>query len=253
MIDFKTYNMLQENCNFLEMSVKIKRNKVKFNYNDQDKKDLSTTFGKGKFVPYMAKGKQLLGHIVYSVYKYKNNFKTLKALKKQNNVKMDMKEYDQFLNRTSIYLQSKIIPKKTDVIITPQSSSFILDDLIDNLEVRLPHIKFIKSGFTKNKIEDIKLNYEKYDVPSAIKERMEKILIRAKKKGYLEMKNVPKPYTKFVKNFLGSDLKPSHILGKNIVVIDDMMSSGFTFKAAFENLLTYSPETIIGISLFKSL
>lgn len=252
MLDFKTYNMLQENCTFLEMSVKIKRNKVKFDYNDKTKKELSTTFGKGKFVPYVAKGKQLMGNTVYSVYKYKDNYKTLKALKKQNDVKMDDKQYDQFLNRTAMYLQAKIIPKKTDVIITPQSSSFILDDLIDNLENRLPYIKFIKSGFTKNKIEDIKLDYKGYDIPSAIKDRMKKILERAKKTGYLEMKNVPKPYTKFVKNFLGSDLKPKYIENKNIVVLDDMMASGFTFKAAFENILTYSPKTITGISLFKT-
>ena len=66
------------------------------------------------------------------------------------------------------------------------------------------------------------------------------------------MKNVPKQYTKFIKNFLGSNLKAKYIQDKNIVVIDDMMSSGFTFKAAFENLLNYSPKTITGISLFKS-
>ena len=242
--------MLQENCNFLEMSVKVRRNKVKFDYNDKDKKELSTTFGKGKFVPYVAKGKNLLGYKVYSVYKYKDNAKTLKALKKQNKVKMDDKEYDQFLNRTALYLQSKIIPKKTDVIITPQSSSFILDDLIDNLENRLPHIKFIKSGFEKNKLEDIKISK---DVPNkGIKELLEKLIERSKKLGYLEIKKVPKQYTKFITNFFKSNIKQKYIDDKNVVIIDDMMSTGFTFKEAFKNILTYSPKNITGISLFKT-
>lgn len=165
---------------------------------------------------------------------------------------MNGKDYNQFLNRTAIYLQAKIIPKNTDVVITPQSSSFILDNLIDNLKIRLPHIKFIKSGFTKNNIKDIKLDYDNYNVSQGIKDSMKKLLDRAKTKGYLEMKKVPKQYTKFVKNFLGSDLRLKDIEGKNFVVLDDMMASGFTFKAAFENLLTYSPKTITGISLFKS-
>ena len=252
MLDFKTYKILQENCTFLEMSVKVKRNKVKFDYNDKDKKELSTTFGKGKFQPYVSKGKNVLGYPVYSVYKYNDSYKTLKALKRQNDVKMDNKEYDQFLNRTAFYLQAKVIPKKTDVIITPQSSSFILDDLVDNLKNRLPHIKFIKSGFTKNKVEDIKLNYDDYDIPDAIKDRMTKILDRAKKKGFLEIKTVPKPYVKFITDFLKSDLKKSYIEDKNIVILDDMMASGFTLKAAIQNILTYSPKSITGISIFKS-
>jgi len=42
--------------------------------------------------------------------------KTLKVLKRRNDVKMNNKEYDQFLNRTANYLQTEILPEETDLI-----------------------------------------------------------------------------------------------------------------------------------------
>jgi len=236
---------------YIEESLQIKNGELLFTY-DEPEGD-STHFGKGGFEPYISKSKKMHGITVYSIYKSKNPNTILKTLKKQTTTKMENKEYEQFLNRTSLYLSNKLL-KDIDVILIPETSSFFLKDIIRFVKKRQPHIKVVFDSFYKLKPENIKIDYENYDVSDKTKAAMERIIQKSKDKGYFEMKKVPKALSHYIKNFLGLDkikVKESYMVDQNVALLDDFLSAGTTMGNMIKLAQIYSSKKIIGITLFK--
>ncbi len=236
---------------YIEESLQIKNGELLFTYDDTEGD--STRFGKGKFEPYISKSKKMHGVTVYSIYKSKNPNTILKTIKKQTSTKMEKKGYEQFLNRTSLYLSNRLL-KDIDVILIPETSTFLLKDIIRYVKKRQPHIKVVFDSFYKLEPEKITIDYENFNVSDETKVAMEKILQRAKNKGYFEMKKVPKQLSHYIKNFLGLDktkVKESYMVDQNVALFDDFLSAGTTMGNMIKLSQMYSSKKIIGVTLFK--
>jgi hypothetical protein len=236
----------------------IENDKLRFNYNVNKKTTMSTKMGKYTFVPLTMTLKENKDLSIYSVYPMRGKDKTkiLKALKKKNNVFVNVKEYEHFIKRTGLFINNRILlGKDIDVIVTPQTSSYFINDLLDNITNRSPNIKIIQEAFQKVEVDKIKVDWNKYNIDDKTKKNIERELKKAKENGYLEMKNFPKQFTFMISNFLKIDnmkIKSKYVEDKNVVILDDIAGSGFTLKEMFVNIKLFSPANVYGVTMFKS-
>jgi len=243
---------------WLNESINITDGKLVFDYGSK-KGGLSTKLGKvtkdDKFTPKKSSSKKTGGYDVFSVYSIgKKTATILKTLKKKTSIDMDREDYDRFLKRTAIFIAGKII-KDVDVIVFPKSSSFLVQDLVEMISKIEPKIKIISDGFLKNDVDKIKINYHEYKVSDKTRRAMENIIKKSKKQGYLEVKTVPKMFLNYISKVLipnNSNIKLEYVDGKKVAVLDDVISSGFSFREMANSLKTFSPKEIIGISLWLS-
>jgi len=217
----------------------------------------STKFGKRKFLPYVSKAKKFDGIPIYSAYKLSPHIgnKVLKSLKRKSDVEFKEHDYDFFIKKTAIYLASNTFGalNDVDVIVTPQTSSFIINDILEQIHEIKPNIKIIKETFKKVDISKLKVDYD--TMPPSMAKRMKAILETSKKVGYLEIKKVPKQFLSFIHNFLkldSSNIKPKYVDGQNVVVFDDLLGSGFTMKEMVNSIKTLSPNRVVGMTMFKT-
>jgi len=239
-------------------SVSIVDGKLQFDYANNksgQSTKLGKSVGKSKFLPRVSKSQTTEGYTVFSVYQMrKGSSKIVKSLKKKTAIQMTREDYDHFITRTAIFIAGRIL-KKTDVVVTPSSTSFILDDILDKLVSINPKIKYIRETFHKNDANKIKIDYSKFEVSDKVKHMLEGILAKAKIEGFLEVKKIPKQFRKLVTNILipdNSRLLPKYIDGKNVVVLDDVLSTGGSFVEMARYVENLSPKSVSGVSLFKT-
>lgn len=246
-------------------SIGIVDGQLVFDYNTKaDDNNISSTFGKKhsgqKFVPFSSTTETLIRHKVYSVYYAKGANKTdiLKAIKKQKvNASASPEEYEKFLKRTAIYLDSKIFrPNGIETIIIPKSSSSLIEDVLEYVFERNTGIKFATNSFEKTAPTEIEIDRTNPKLtPEAIK-YLEKEIAKAKEVGFFAMKEIKRvQLRRFIKNFL--KLTPDKYLnklldGKNVALVDDILASGNTNAEMIRNLEMYSPNKVISVTLFKT-
>lgn len=151
-----------------------------------------------------------------------------------------------------------------DVILYPKSSSPLLKRFVDLLHKTHPKVKFADEAFIKKILKaedeegllntdhpDWKKFAEKY--PDTVIE-LKKSIKRLIKGGTLELKNFYKQHAKFLKNFI--EMKDAsntldQVIGKRVLVVDDVLSSGSTMLEMFRQLREFEPESISGLTIFK--
>lgn len=228
------------------------------NFDYDSSEGVSTKLGKGKFQPFLRKDKSVEGYSVYSVYSFKGETTTdvLLALKKKNKVRVNDSDYQNFIKRTAIFISAKMLmPLKIDCIITPKSSTAILNDVIGELRLRNPHIQFFPESYIKtadlSKIE-IDTNNEK--ITPAIAKSLSGMLKTAVQTGKFEIKKALPQYRKFFRNFF-EVVDPAileKLANKNVCVMDDVLSSGTTLLEIMRSVSVYAPHTVVGLTLFKT-
>ncbi len=233
-------------------------NTLSFNYSDNN--GTSTKLGKGKKfpVPYIKKDALLDGYAVYSVYAASDAITTdvLMALKRKSNISINPADYKHFIKRTAIFISAKILAQnKIDVIITPKASTDILNDLLHELKERNSHIIFNPESIIKM-VDFSKIIIDRTDprITPAIIVRLELIIKNAMKTGVFEVKKALPVYRKFFKNYF--DVVDANLFskleGKNVCVIDDIMSIGTTQLQLMRIIADYAPEMVIGANMFKT-
>lgn len=216
-----------------------------------------TKFGKNRSLePYVMSGAKVAGVSVYSVHKA-NSTEILKALKNKNEVIVDPKDYEIFVDRTATYLARVLRQKGADVIITPTSSAPLLSDLTDAINKRVPHITFLKDSFQKispDKIDNIKIRYDLPGMTPKIERGLKGVLSKARKDGYFEIKKVDKRFAKYLTGYFElTDTKLINKLqNKRVVILDDVISSGATFSEIINTVQSAGPETLFGLTIFKT-
>jgi hypothetical protein len=243
---------------FISEAIGIKDGKLYFDYNNfvPDNEQISSKFGKGKFVPYTKKITTTTGHVIYSVYYAKGIKKVeiLKALKRKSNVSLDETEYKQFIKRTVNFIDYKIVRAKgIKYILFPHSSSNILVDVANILSKKNPKLKIL-SAFSKLPVQNIQVNIADKRVTPKIEALLQREIDKAKDSGYFEMKKIPVMYRKFLFDVIGitPDISLESIEGSNVAILDDIVSSGNSMLDMFFNTELYSPNKVIGITLFKT-
>jgi hypothetical protein len=252
-MDFKEFLDLNNICE----GISISGDQIIFDY--KNKKGVSTKFGKAYFSPLKSKN-QIYDVNIYSVYKVKNegqNVDILKTIKYHTYKGIDVnnKDYQYFIKRTSIFMSSKILKDiNPEIIITPKSTSLILNDLLDQLKLIMPHVKFLSEKFQKVIDPDkIIIDRNNPKITQEIINRIEGSIRRAKKEGYFQIKWIDVMFRKFVQNFfeLIDDYNYIKIQDKNIVLIDDIYTSGTSLNEMIRILKQYSPSNLTAISIFK--
>ena len=230
-----------------------------------DRESISTFF---KRIPYET-------HIrssepkIYSLLNYISNDETtriLKSLKGKGPYETNDKQVEFLLNQAVSSSACKLIIKNVDpeVIIYPSSSSSLVKRFVEALKSKCPGCKVVDEAFVKKALkagdEEAMINYDHPDWEKFAKDHpdkaseLKKSLARQIKDGELELKRLYKPYVKFIKNFI--ELKNAsntldQIIGKRILVVDDVLSSGATMLEMFRQLKEFEPETIAGLTIFK--
>lgn len=261
---------------FLELRESIKQSATGLVIDYSDAEGVSTKFGKTKqFDPYVTQNAKVRGIPVFSIYnvdkdKFPDTTDILKQLKAQKNV--SQKDYQDFITRSAIYITAKILPKvkmktyehkSVDVIITPDSSSTILDDLIVALKVRNPHIVFIPRLYVKNEVDKIKIDTDNPKITPAIIKSLRYALNRAEAEGSFQMKKFNKRDTIFLQNFykLKNNAKINKFKNANVCVLDDVISSGATLSSLMQDVIDIkslldddnTTSSVFALTLFKTL
>lgn len=239
-------------------AISVQDKTLKFDYGSND--GVSTRMGKSakpfNFIPYVKQDKTLGGYTIYSVYAADDATEILKTLKKKTDISMNEADYQHFLNRSSLFITSKILrPNNIDIVVTLKSSSNILNDLLSLISARNPHIKFLPNSYVKvADLSKIQIDYDNPHITEKIAKTLEGIIRSAVRTGSFEMKKVLPQNRKFLRNFL-EVIDPSMLKlfsGQNVCVIDDVITSGTTQIEIIKSIADYNPNTVIGVTLFKT-
>lgn len=242
------------NISELLEKISIDGEHVKFDYNATGGQ--SSKIGKGKLQPFVSRSKEIKNNTIYSVHlKSDDEFVNIvKAIKKKNDIQIDPKDYQYFLNRTSLFLARILKAEQTDVVVTVKSSHKFIDDLSEYIKNRLPYLKFYHSAFAKQAdISKISVADDPR-VSDNIRKSLETVIKQSIERGSFEIKRIPPQYRKFIKNLIApSDANLLHKLeGKSVCVLDDVFSSGLTIVNMIDQIKMHNPSNVFGLTVFKA-
>lgn len=206
---------------------------------------------------------------IYSLLNYvasPESTKLLSSIKGKGPYKIHSKQYDFFIEQLVDACEKLMAVAKPDLVLHPKSSSPLIIDFVARLRQRYPNVKSLGDAFFKKVLsaEDVTPlintshpDWEKF--VSTHPHEVEKLKLSLKRqlennKGQLELKKLYKPYLKFVKNFM--ELEDSYkildqVIGKRVMVIDDVISSGATMLEMLRQLRDFEPAYLTGLTIFK--
>jgi len=200
---------------------------------------------------------------IVSYFTYKINKKADKDIR--NNlltyIKSDLKskgEYEHFLNKSVVGLfnNPNIEISDVDLILIPQSSSSLNFDLANKIKNKIPNALFLKDTILKNEPENVTLNYDMLKDSKMTAETimgLEKNIKRATVDGVFKIKKIGAQFRRYILNFLKIDDVNRKLLNKvvggKVLVIDDFVSEGTTFREVNRLMENYAPKEIILFSL----
>jgi hypothetical protein len=223
---------------------------------------INTSFGKGNSMePY---GMKLPFGQMFSVYKKassadkKEYQEVLSALKGQSSqYTMDPDSYDKFLKRTALYLSKIVTQNRIDTIIVLDTSSKLLPDLIIKMNRYLPKyydIHTYNRGLFKNpNISEIEISTQ-YNMQDKTVRELRRVLDKAKQDQYFSIKKIPTQFRQVIKNWLIlNDKILSKIVDKNVMIVDDIITTGTTAKEAASLIQDAGAASLIGVSIIKGI
>jgi len=188
----------------------------------------------------------------------------LKSLKGKGPYKVNPKQWESLLKQVKQHASVFVKRFKPDVIIYPKSSSPLVKQFVDQVHSAYPSAELLDERFVKKVIDAENLeplintshpDWPKFakDHPAEVK-KLKQSLKTHVERGELELKKLYKPYLKFIKNFI--ELKDAYevlerVMGANVLVVDDILSSGTTMAEMIRQLQEFEPSKIVGLTLFK--
>ena len=212
---------------------------------------INLRFGKSEFKPY-TKRVEGMPLTALSLYTSKGADAT-NILKKLKAMKVDKNAYSQFLTRSAVYATRVIRDLKIDVIVTPRSSSSLTHDFAEKLSERNPGITFMLDSFVKaDDPSKITISDEFKKLSDSTFKKLEGSIRRGVKLGYFQMKWILPPYRKFLRNVFSYVGNAKKFEGKNVLIVDDVISSGSSVGAIFQTLQEAGADSVICLTLFKT-
>jgi hypoxanthine phosphoribosyltransferase len=204
---------------------------------------------------------------VYSLLNYVSSdtsTQILKSLKGHGPYKVNDKQFDAFMKQIKTAASKVVSRVNPEIIIYPRSKSDFLQRFVNEIKnsasgVEVLDNQFIKSILDAENVEPLintnHPDWKKFSTehPKEV-EKLKKQLKSQIQAGELELKKLYKPYLKFIKNFI--ELKDAYevldkVLGKRVLVIDDILSSGATMAEMIRQLNDFEPSKIAGLTIFK--
>lgn len=223
-----------------------------FLLNDKNLADFITSFGKGKdFKPF--KKEVIPGLISYSLYNAKGQ-EANKIMVAAKTADFKSGEIDEFLNRSAIYATRILRSLDVDIIVTPISSSDLTKEFVKRIKERSNYDVFIDSFRKQPDISKVEIDYDNPKITPLIIKSMEDTLDRAKRRNNLSVKMFSPMHRKFIKNMF--EITDPKLLAKfedkNVIIIDDIMTSGTSAKNIYDVLITNNAKTVNILTIFKS-
>ena len=248
---------ITESINQLYENFTVKNNILYFNSSSKEL-NINTTLGKKNFMPRVTSIPEfnLKIYTAYSKSKEKENSQEvrniLNTLKRKGPYTMDEKSYKIFLSRTAIFFYRLLQYEKIDVILTVESSSGISNDLKNEILKHFPYKSLVfDEGIKKNLefatyvVEDSNLN------PTTLKS-LQHAVKKSQDTGYFKIQKIQPQFRKFIKNWLKVDDEiREKIPGKNILIIDDFLTSGSTLYETARLLKELGALNLICITIIK--
>lgn len=225
---------------------------------------------------------------VYALYAYKPDTQSteiLSSLKGHGPHQIDPSVYEKFMSDTVAYaihfITSEIIHRDDknrmigkslpgyQYIVYPVSTSPFLKEFISRLESELPHIIFIKDAIAKKQLENIEefanemIDPEYYGYAKLTDEKkmelVKQIINNVKKNenegrgSIVTLKNLTnKRDSHYISKFMhivNDDIL--EIEGNNVLILDDILSSGTSFSEMIRVVSEFAPSSIEGLTIFK--
>lgn len=213
---------------------------------------IQTSFGKGKRLDPFKKKVPGTDMTSLSLYQAKGGTDILKALKSAN-YKSDP-DVIQFINRSAVYATRILNSLDTDVIVSPISSSDLVKEFAKQIQRRTYDEFYIDSFRKTPDISKVSVDRDDPRITDEIATSMEKTLARAKRKGYLSVKQFAPSHRKFLKNLFEiiDESLYKKVVDKNVVIIDDVMTTGTTAKQIHDILKAHGANTVVTLTMFKA-
>lgn len=213
---------------------------------------IKTSFGKGSnLVPFTKKipGTDMTS---YSLYQAKKATPILKAIKSAN-IGNDP-SVDQFINRSAVYATRILRGMGVDIIVSPVSSSSLTKEFAKQIQQRTNYDFYLDSFRKTADMSRISIDRDDPRITDSIINSMEKIIAKAREKGFISVKQFAPQHRKFITNLFEiiDEQLYNKVNEKNVVIIDDIMTSGTTVKQIYDQLKMHGANNIITLTMFKS-
>jgi phosphoribosylpyrophosphate synthetase len=227
----------------------------------EDKKDdiLKLKFNKDYVVKRVSKG--VVSYFTYKLNKKinkGNRYDLLLHIKNQ----LGEKEFNSLLNKSVIGLYNNpyLNVGSTDIILIPELAGKINISLAQKIKAKIPYAIVVDDAIVKSFPNDIRIDYDKVKdkkLSDKLISSLEKMVERAIDNGggTFKMKYVPPQFRDFVIDFLTiNNQSHKELINRatngNIIVVDDIRTSGATLKEAYRLLeKNFNPKSIILFSL----
>lgn len=257
----KTFKrFLDESISVVDGAIQISTQKHK---SGSTKDEISTYFNRKPYITAISG----CDAKIYSILNYvpsEISTDMLKSLKGGGPYKVNDKQFESLMKQVRSATSTLVKSFKPDIIIYPKSKSPLLKQFVNEVASEYPSAevlsdKFIKTILDAENVEPL-INTSHPGWKKFAEENPKQVVLLKKdlkrqiKGGELELKKFYKPYLKFIKNFL--ELEDAYqvlekVMGKNVIVVDDILSSGSTMTEMIRQLTDFEPSEMIGLTMFK--
>ena len=232
-------------------------NTYSFDFNNDNKNDILTL----KYNKDYVTTKKTAGVISYFSYKINKIVDKNIRFKLLTYIKNDLKNsnnYDTFLNKSvlGLFNNPNIEVGDVDLILIPESSSSVNFDLANKIKNKIPNALFFKDVILKNEPENVSIDYELLKSKGYKKEtilQVETMIKKATVNNVFKIKKITPRFRRYILNFLKIDITNRNLLNKlvggKVIIVDDFISEGTTFKEVSRLIENYAPKDIILFSL----
>ena len=200
----------------------------------------------GKIVPSISKDlvEGIEATIIYELSGH--SFNEVINVVRRSDFAVKNKAYQTFL-LDSAKLVSKALDDDVELLIVPQNISYLLRDILDRMKHVRPGLKIIYESFRDFDLDEIQINYEKYNITENLKNKMEGIISDAKEKGVFRFEDVPKQFKDDVDKALNMDyrkVRPEYVYGQNVAVMDDALGENADLQTMIRCIKLFAPAKI---------
>lgn len=224
---------------------KIEEGRLKFFDNTKNVND-SGFLSLGKIVPSMSQDlvKGIETTIICELSGY--SFEEFINIVRRSDFAIKNKAYQTFL-LDSAKLVSKALDEDVEILIVPQNISYLLRDILDRMKHVRPGLKIIYESFRDFDLNEIQINYGKYNITENLKNKMEDIISDAKETGVFRFEDVPMQFKDEVNKALNMDyrkVRPEYVYGQNVAVMDDALDENADLQTMIRCINLFAPTKI---------
>lgn len=195
-------------------------------------------------------------YYAYQLEKSKESTNLLKSIKQLENV--DSRDIDLLINKAVIGFDDKLDASSYDTIVYPQSSSNILQKLVDKLNSKSGVTNMFSNALVKSASTDIKLDMDKVNkLPDKTKNEVLRAFTKVQTSDKpFKIKEIFPRHRKFFTDFIQFNKDDDRTLynavqGKKIILVDDYKTSGTTVKEMLKKLAESGAREITVFILVK--